>query len=162
MGGQGYSKGSTWSRGQAWAIYGYVLSYLHTGKAEYLSVAKKTAHYFIANVYNDWMPRCDFRSPAKPIVYDSTAAAIAACGLIEIAKAVDEYEQDIYINAAINLLRAMEEKFCDFSKNTDAVVGYGTERYHIKRNPHHIPIIYGDYYFAEALYKLRDNKLLFW
>jgi unsaturated chondroitin disaccharide hydrolase len=48
-GGQDYATGSSWSRGQAWAIYGFALSYRYTGKAEVLDAAKRTAHYFIAN-----------------------------------------------------------------------------------------------------------------
>lgn len=161
IGGQGYGEGSSWSRGQSWALYGFILSYIHTGKQAYLDTAKKIAHYFIANVCDDWLPKCDFRSPNDPVVYDSTAGAIAACGLIEIAKAVPEYEQKIYIKAAINILKAMEEKFCDWSDNEDSILQMGTERYHTE-TARHIPIIYGDYYFAEAIYKLKGFDILFW
>ena len=48
--GQGYDSGSSWSRGQAWALYGFALAYLNLGKQEYLDTAKKVAHYFIANI----------------------------------------------------------------------------------------------------------------
>jgi unsaturated chondroitin disaccharide hydrolase len=158
--GQGYEVGSSWSRGQSWALYGFILSYIHTGKQKYLDTAKRAAHYFISNVYNDWLPRCDFRAPAEPVIYDSTAGACAACGLIEIARAVPEFEKKIYLDAALNILKAMEEKFCDWNENTDCILGMGTEAYNFGQK--HIPIIYGDYYFVEALYKLRGNELLFW
>ena len=49
-GGQGYAKGSSWTRGQSWAIYGFVLSYIHTGNESYLDTAKKIANYYIANI----------------------------------------------------------------------------------------------------------------
>ncbi|MDO4269257.1 MAG: glycoside hydrolase family 88 protein, partial [Eubacteriales bacterium] len=49
-GGQGYGPGSSWSRGQAWAIYGFALAFSHTGRQEYLDAAKRTAHYFLANL----------------------------------------------------------------------------------------------------------------
>ena len=49
-GGQGYESGSSWSRGQSWALYGFVLSYLHTGKQEYLNTAKRIANYFISQI----------------------------------------------------------------------------------------------------------------
>jgi unsaturated chondroitin disaccharide hydrolase len=49
-GGQGYESGSSWSRGQSWALYGYALSYTHTKEERYLAAAKRIAHYFIANV----------------------------------------------------------------------------------------------------------------
>ena len=48
--GQGYAVGSTWSRGASWALYGFILSYIHTKKPEYLETAKKVAHYFISNL----------------------------------------------------------------------------------------------------------------
>ena len=159
FGGQGYEVGSSWSRGQAWALYGYVLSYIHTGKQEYLDTAKKVAHYFIANVCDDYLPRVDFRSPEEPVLYDSTAGACAACGLIEIAKQVPEHEKKIYLNAAINILKAMEKEFCNWSDDEDSILQMGTERY---TRGIHIPIIYGDYYFVEALYKLRGNEFLSW
>ena len=87
FGGQGYAVGSSWSRGQAWAIYGFTLSYIHTGKQEYLDAAKRVAHYFIANVCDDWLPKVDFRSPKGPVIYDSTAGACTACGLLGVSKA---------------------------------------------------------------------------
>ncbi len=164
FGGQGYAQGSSWSRGQTWALYGFVLSYIHTGKQEYLDTAKKVAHYFIANVAGDWAPRVDFRSPEEPVYYDSTAAACAACGLIEIAKAVDEYEKPLYMNAAMNLLKTIEERWCNWDMDEDSIVQMGTEAYYPGGGDkgRHIPIIYGDYYFIEAIYKLRGNDILFW
>ena len=161
--GQGYAVGSTWSRGQAWAVYGFMISYLHTGKQEYLDTAKRAAHYFISCCCDDYLPKCDFRSPKEPVIYDSTAGAIAACGLIELAKAVPEYEKAMYLEHALKLLQAMEERFCDWSEEEDAVVLMGTERYHGKNGKGiHIPIIYGDYFFAEALLKLRGSDFLPW
>ena len=49
--------------GQAWAVYSFLLSYLHTGKKEYLETAAKVGDYFISQVQEDWIPRCDFRQP---------------------------------------------------------------------------------------------------
>ena len=161
LGGQGIETGSSWSRGQAWAVYGFILSYIHTGKQEYLDTAKKTAHYFIANITEDYLPRCDFRAPAEPVIYDSTAGACAACGLIEIAKHVPEYEKDMYLRPAIKMLRAMDEKFCDWDESRDGVLQMGTEEYKRPEGRHKY-IIYGDYFFLEALYKLRGNDILFW
>lgn len=160
FGGQGYDKGSSWSRGQAWAIYGFVLSYIHTCKQEYLDTAKKVAHYFISCVCDEWVPKCDFRCPKEPVYYDTSAGAIAACGLIEIANLVGEFEKDLYLNAALKILKATEERFCDWSLDTDNILTHATEAYHADR--HHISMIYADYYFVEAIYKLRGNKELFW
>ena len=52
------------------------------------------AHYFIACVQQtNWIPLCDFRQPAVPALYDTTAGACAACGLLEIADFVSENEK---------------------------------------------------------------------
>ena len=83
---------------------------------------------------------------------------IAACGLIEIAKAVPELESRLYLNAAIKLLEAAEEKFADWTEKEESILRCGSESYHGKN----LPIIYGDYYFAEAIYKLKCFDMLFW
>lgn len=158
--GQGYSEESAWSRGQGWAIYGFTLSYIYTGKKEYLDAAKRAAHYFIANITDEYIPRVDFRAPGKE--HDTTAGAIAACGLIEIAKLVDELEKDVYLNAAIRILRALEEKYCDWTMEEQSVLQHGVEKYYPDEVRKGKPIIYGDYYFAEAIYKLKGFDMLFW
>lgn len=165
LAGQGYDLNSSWSRGQAWALHGFVLSYIHTGKQEYLDTAKRVAHYFIASVCDDYLPKSDFRSPSEPLLYDSTASACAACGLLEIARNVPDYEGQMYYNAAIKLLKALDEKCCNYELNEDSIVGMGTEFWtddeDLIGKKANIPIIYGDYYFAEAIYKLKGYELLF-
>jgi len=166
FGGQGYKKGSSWSRGQAWGLYGFVLSYIHTKEEKYLDVAKRIANYFIVNLSNEkeFLPLCDFRAPKEPVIYDSTAGVCAASGLIELAAIVSEYEKPLYMNAAIKLLKAITEKFVDFSEETDPLVLYGTESYHSEKGIH-IPIIYGDYFYVESIYKLineEKDRILFW
>ena len=141
-------------------MYGFILSYIHTGKQEYLDTAKRVAHYFISCVCDDFLPKCDFRAPAEPVIYDTTAGACAACGLLEIANCVPEYEKPTYLRAAMNMLRAMEAGFCDWTEKEQSILQGGSEAYH--RSKHHIPIIYGDYYFAEAIYKLKGFDMLFW
>jgi unsaturated chondroitin disaccharide hydrolase len=160
-GGQGYAEGSSWSRGQAWGLYGFVLSYLYTKDEKYLDTAKRIAQYFISCVCNDWLPRCDFRSPIQPTIYDSTAGAIAACGLLELAGCVEEYSAEPYKFAALQMLQAMEREFCDWDEATDAILTNGTERYHAEKG-RHIPIVYGDFFFTEAIYKLRGNTQRSW
>lgn len=158
---QGYDPvDSAWTRGQAWALYGFVLSYIHTGKQEYLDTAKKVAHYFIAAVASEgYIPKCDFRQPDEPDYLDTSAGAIAACGLIEIAKIVPEYEKKLYLKAALNILKAIEKDHCDWTENEDGIVQNGMEWY---KKGLQLNMVYSDYYFVEAIYKLRGNELLFW
>ena len=164
--GQGYSETSCWSRGLAWAVYGSVISYIHAGNAEYLDAAKKTADYFIENCKKtDYLPLIDFCAPAKPVYYDSTAGVCAACGMLEIAKYVSEEESRRYTKEAINILKACDTHFCNYEENEDALVLMGSERYPKNDDEMvgvHIPIIYGDFFFVEAMYKLMGNDFMIW
>lgn len=159
-GGQGYEEGSSWTRGQTWALYGFMMSYIHTGKEEYLHTAKRIAHYFMANIPDSGIIPVDFRQPKEPRREDDTAAAIAACGLIEIAKAVGPYEKDFYLEAAVKLLKTLDESRSDWSSDNDCILQNGSGAYFAKS--HHHPIIYGDYYFMEAIFKLKGNDLYLW
>lgn len=160
QGGQGYERGSSWTRGQAWAIYGFILSYKHTKKAEYLECAKKIANYFIANIPEDGLIPVDFRQPLDSNLKDSTAAAIAACGLLEIAKYLDEPEKKLYGDAVYKLLKTLDEKSCNWSKDCDNMLERCTAAYHDKK--HEFSIIYGDYFFIEAIWKLTNEELFIW
>jgi unsaturated chondroitin disaccharide hydrolase len=159
-GGQGYENGSSWTRGQAWAIYGFMMSYLHTGKIEYLNTAKQVAHYFIANIPESGIIPVDFRQPKEPDWEDSTAAAIVACGLIEIAKQVGEHEKELYLNTAIELLKTLDEKRSNWTQTNDCILENCTGAYNSEE--HHFNIIYGDYYFMEAIFKLKGNDIFLW
>ena len=164
--GQGCAVGSSWSRGQAWGLYGFTISYLHTKEERYLDAAKQVANYFIANCCDDWLPRIDFRAPAEPVYYDSTAGAIAACGLIELAKILPEEQAKFYLDAAVNMLRAMEEKFMNWDDDNDCMLGFGSVRYptdgDLKKAGVHISIIYGDYFYTEAILKLVGAEFFPW
>lgn len=161
-GGQGYASGSAWSRGQAWAIYGFALSYRYTKKEEYLNTAKKVAHYFIAQTdFTEHVALVDFRAPKEPVYWDSTAGVCAACGMLEIAEHVPELEQEFYINAALRILKATDEKFCNWDETYDSIVQMGSGSYHTDHDKH-VPIIYGDYFLIEAVLRILKRDFLIW
>lgn len=84
---QGYSNTSTWSRGQAWAVYSFTRLAQLTGRADILSAAKKVCDYWIANVPGDFVPYWDFQLPTGArMVRDSSAAAIAVSGFLRMSK----------------------------------------------------------------------------
>lgn len=149
--GQGYAEDSSWTRGQAWGIYGFALSYRYTRDVKYLECAKRIAKHFIENLelFGD-VPPCDFAQPKEPVIYDTTAGVCAACGLLEIAEYVDEVEKEYYIEVAKRIVLATEKDFCDWSENEDSILQCGTEAY---TRGIHKPIIYGDYFFVEAIYR---------
>lgn len=163
-GGQGFEKGSAWSRGQSWAVYGFSLSYRHTGDESFLNTAKRCAHYCISNLaVNGWLPLVDYRAPKEPLKYDSTAGMITACGLLELAEHVGEYEKNLYITAALNILKACDAKFSNWDPEADSIVDGGTFFYHDPEGKNtEVPIIYADYYFIEAVLRLRGQELFIW
>ncbi len=163
-GGQGFEQGSAWSRGQSWAVYGFSLSYRHTGDESFLNTAKRCAHYCISNLaVNGWLPLVDYRAPKEPLKYDSTAGMITACGLLELAEHVGEYEKNLYTTAALNILKACDAKFSNWDPEADSIVDGGTFFYHDPEGKNtEVPIIYADYYFIEALLRLKGEALFIW
>ncbi len=161
--GQGYAEGSAWSRGQAWAVYGFAISYAHTKEQKYLDAAKRVAHFFLANAaLTGYLPLCDFRAPREPIYYDSTAGVCAVCGLLEIAKYVPELEKVLYEQSALKMLKAMEENFCNWKEEEDGILGMGKVAYHEQGENQQMPIIYGDYFLTEAVLRLLEKDFFIW
>ena len=158
--GQGCKEGSSWSRGQAWAVYGFALGYRYTGRQEYLDAAKRTAHYFLANVaQTGFVSLLDFRAPAEPVYWDTSAAACAACGLLEIADAADESEKLFYRNSAEKMLEALAEKHCCWDVERDGILQNGSVAY---EKQVHVPLIYGDYFFTEGILRLLGKDFMIW
>lgn len=160
IGGQGYGEGSSWTRGQGWAVYGFTISYLHTGKREYLDTAKKVADYCLENIPESGIIPVDFRQPPEPAWEDSCGACVIAGGLLELAKCLEPEEGGSYKEAAVRILRAVAEKRADFGKGCDAIVQNCSSAYHVSE--HHITMSYADYFFIEAMYKLKGTGRLMW
>ncbi|SFR88444.1 glycoside hydrolase family 88 protein [Anaeromicropila populeti] len=159
-GGQGFCEGSSWTRGQAWAIYGFALSYLHTKKQSYLDTAKKVADYFISHIPVSGFVPVDFFQPEDCNLEDSTASAIAACGLLELQKMVSLEEKKIYYKTAIQMLQTLEKSRCNWDEDSDNILERCTAAFHDKT--HEFSIIYGDYFFIEAIWKLNGQEIFIW
>ncbi|MEX1028516.1 MAG: glycoside hydrolase family 88 protein [Paenibacillaceae bacterium] len=162
-GGQGYAPESAWSRGAAWAIYGMSLSYQYTGKVAYLEAAKRATHYYLANLPEDLVPHWDFRLPAGvPAYRDSSAGACAACGLLLIADQVSEQEAPLYRNAGERMLHALYTNYGAWDSDAEeGLILHGTSHFPENKNVD-VPLIYGDYFFAEGISRLNGNRELFW
>ena len=160
--GQGYASGSSWSRGQGWVLYGFSAAYRHTGNQRYLDAAKQSAHYCISCLAeSDWLPRVDFRAPWNDDRYDVTAGMIIASGLTDLAKSLSDEEKHLYLSAAMRILRACDEKYSNWNIEEDAVLSGGSLRYHDDRMAG-ASIIYGDYFFTEAVLKFVNLELEVW
>ena len=103
----------------------------------------------------------DFRAPKEPVYWDSLAGACAACGLLEIAAHVNENERGFYLSGAVKILKATDERFCNWDPSYDSIVQMGSGSYWTEHD-RHVPIIYGDYFFIEAVLRLLDQDVLLW
>lgn len=168
FGGQGYEKGSSWTRGQGWALYGFCLSYLYTGEERYLLASMKVADYFGLHIPESGLIPIDFKQPEEPAYEDSTAAAIAACGYLALADALEEYPKnyqhltapDHYRETAVRLIKALAENRMDTDIDHDNLLTHCSSAYH--HGQIHIPIIYGDYFFMEAVFRLHGSEFNIW
>jgi len=156
LAGQGYGVGSSWTRGQAWAIYGFILSYIHTGEKKYLDICKKVSDYFLSKAAESgYKILTDFDQPKEVEYIDTSAGVCAACGIIELYKATGDEK---YLSGAINILRALEDD-CIFDDSEESVLQNGMEAYFKGEQLH---LIYSDFFFAEAILKLKGSEFLIW
>ncbi len=155
---QGYSDESVWSRGQAWAMHGFSMAYRETGIAEFLDVAVAASEFFIDHLPDDFVPYWDFMLPdtaGQP--RDASAAAIAASALVELSTLVDDQEvSSHFLETAQQMIRSLFENYR--SEETMAILGHSTGS-----KPHDseidVPLVYADYYFIEALMRMRNGEL---
>jgi unsaturated chondroitin disaccharide hydrolase len=156
LAGQGYTAGSAWSRGQSWGLYGFALSYVHTGDERYLEASTRIARYVLdALGRTAFIPPVDYSAPEEPVKIDTSAGTIAAAGLLTLAGLEKNAESDFWREGAMSILKAVEAAHVDWDPDTDFLVKMGTAQYHGKTEELHVPLIYGDYYFLESVYRLR-------
>ena len=147
--GQGISADSSWTRGQAWALYGFSMCYRDMKDESFLDTAKKVAAYILSQIpKRKYMP-VDYMQDAECDYEDSTASAITVCGLILLGKLSGD---NSYRETAEELLNTLLNERCDFSPETDAILLNCSAAYHEEK--HNYTIIYGDYYLTEALLML--------
>lgn len=154
LGGQGYSDTSSWSRGAGWAIYGFAMAYRYTKDEKYLEASQKVARFFISQIQDDYIPAWDFRAPNKEIK-DSSAGAIAASGMLELANFSEDKEY--FTNNAKRIIESLSDNCSNLDNNNQAILKRATSHYPAGINIE-VGIIYADYYFVEALNKLINNK----
>ena len=162
---QGAANDSCWSRGQAWGIYGFALSYAYTHDATMLHTARCLADYFIS------------RMPADKVAYwdliymdgsgeerDSSAAAIAVCGMQEIIRWMPAGpDRERYAAAATGILASLAQNYTSKdAPGSNAILLHGVQS---KPGKHGIDeaSLWGDYYYLEALTRaVRPDWKMYW
>ncbi|MVO98408.1 glycoside hydrolase family 88 protein [Paenibacillus lutrae] len=170
LAGQGYAPDSAWARGAAWALYGLALCYRYTKNEAYLQGSRQVADFFLDNLPDDGVPYWDFRIPdLERAPKDSSAAAVAAGGLLLLAELTDENPaggsssnaSHHYKDQARRILKSLSEHYAVWDDRDEAILLHGTGNFPAAKNIG-AGLIYGDYFFIEALAKLRGQKETFW
>ena len=167
---QGYSDDSAWSRGQAWAVYGPAISYKYTGLQECKDMYDKTAPYFMEHLPEDMVAYFDLCfTEGDEWPRDSSAAAIAVCGILEMAKYLEVEEAEYYVNCAKKIMKSLYDNYMvrDFSKSNGLIL-HGT--YCCKTDFNTMTkdlgrdecTSFGDYFFMEALMRLYKDWEMYW
>jgi len=161
---QGYSDSSTWSRGQAWGIYGFANMYQHTHDPKYLNTSRRMATYFLENLPADGVVPWDFNAPLDPPrPADSSAATVAATALLLLANMEMSLSPPNVVgytswsNAAIQILNDITN--LAWRPEWQSLLSNGTVN-----NPASPPnnltgIVYGDYYYIKAGNDLLNMEL---
>lgn len=151
---QGWKTHSTWSRGQAWAVYAYAMYYRFTGLDRMLERSKKSYQYYLSATQkqtDDWVPYSDFDAPLdEDNPRDSSAAAIVASALIELYILTKEQQ---YLNDAQAMLESLASpNYLALDPNYQSILLKGSEKW----DEPEVGTIFGDYFFVEALYRWKN------
>lgn len=162
---QGYHDGSTWTRGQAWGIYGFALSYRYTGDKQYLETSRRLARYFVERFPEDDVVYWDFNVEVNAdTLRDSSASAIAACGMLELLEHLAEDDEDraYFQDAVESSMRSLVTNYSTMGEpDAEGLIDHGS--YHIRGDlgPDDY-MIWGDYYYMEALMRLEKGLSGYW
>ncbi len=166
---QGYKNDSAWSRGQAWGVYGIALAYRYLPKEEYIELFEKVTDFFIAHLPENLIPYWDFTfTDGSEEPRDSSAAVIAVCGMLEMAKFLPEEKAAYYTSMAKKILLAVVQhcSVTDYSKSNGlinlATYGRSSEFNTCKNLGLNECNTWGDYFYMEALTRLVTDWKLYW
>ena len=152
---QGYADSSCWSRGQAWAIYGYTRTAEATAKRTYLDLAEQLSDYFLERAGPSLVPPWDFDDPAVPnTLIDTSASAIVASAFADMAALhPDPKKAAVWGRRAHDILTVLCERHL---VRDDA--HRGLLRHGCYSKPHNqgvdSAVMFGDFFLMEALCSL--------
>lgn len=146
---QGYADESAWSRGQAWALYGYSMMYRETGQERYLEQAQHIADMLLERLPADGIPFWDFDDPQPQPLRDASAAAILASAFIELS---EHTGREAYFRMAEKQLVTLltPEYLAPAGTNGGFLLKHGVGNLP-EGSEVDVPLTYADYYFLEAL-----------
>jgi unsaturated chondroitin disaccharide hydrolase len=161
---QGYADDSCWSRGQAWGIYGFLLSYIYTGDKEMVALSKRLANYFLNRLPEDAVCHWDLALVGTDALRDSSSAAIAVCGLLELVKQLPVTDPDRahYQQWAMRIMSSLSKHYLAGKQEaTNGLLKHSV--YHLSSNKGVDECAsWGDYFYVEALARFSLSWKLYW
>lgn len=161
---QGHSDDSCWARGQAWGISGFPLVNRYKADPALIELSARLANYYLNRLPDDLVCCWDLVFTGPPHERDSSAAAIAACGLLELARALPLLDPDraAYEAAALATVEALGARYLlPLGQPGTGVLAHGV--YHM---PNKVGVdeacLWGDYFFLEALVRLTRAWEPYW
>ena len=161
---QGYADDSCWSRGQAWGIYGFLLSYIYTGDRDMIALSKRLANYFLNRLPEDYVCHWDLALLGTDALRDSSSAAITVCGLLELVKhlPVTDPDRARYQQWAEGIMSSLTKHY--LAGSDEACNGL------LKHSVYHLASnkgvdecsSWGDYFYVEALMRVTQSWKLYW
>lgn len=162
---QGYAHDSCWARGQAWGIYGFTLSYLHTGDDSFLETAEQLADYYLSRLPEDHIAYWDLVfSDGSDQERDSSASAIAVSGLLELAKQLplSHPKRSYYEKRAIQIIQSLSQSYTTKEKpHSNGILTQGVYDKNSNKGVDEC-VIWGDYFYFESLIKLAKSWNSYW
>ena len=168
---QGFSDATPWARGQAWGVYGTALSYLYTKNPRCLELFRGVTDFFIGSLEKgckDMIPYWDLIfTDADGEPKDSSAAAIAACGMLEMARHLPKDEADHYAGIARQIAGSLARGYATNKKTSNGLLLHGVYN---KSSPHNARddwgvdecTLWGDYFWLELLARLSMDWKIYW
>ncbi|MBD3943084.1 glycoside hydrolase family 88 protein [Microbacterium sp. NEAU-LLC] len=155
---QGAADESCWARGQAWGIYGFAMNYAVTGDERLLEASRRCAEYFLRHLPADDVPFWDLvYTDGSDAPRDSSAAAIAVCGLLELASVeVDAARAAEWTARAHAILASLIANYTPAAaEDSDALILHSV--YDLpKGNGVDEGTLWGDYFYLEALMRVAN------
>lgn len=152
---QGYANESMWARGQAWGVYGYTVAYRETGDHRYLDFVQQVADAFLKDLPEDGVPYWDYNDPRIPNApRDASAAAVVASALLELSTYLPGEKGEGYRKEAVRMLASLSSDAYACGNRKPAFLMHSTG-HHPAGSEIDASIIYADYYYIEALLRLK-------